>query len=92
MPEKTNGLFHSAARRRHTAVATSRPPPRQNLDETSKLAPVITRAVQEKNIDFTGASGWASVYGEKKFRPIVNTALREYRGSGYRGRHDVPYR
>ena len=53
----------------------------QNLDETSKLAPVITRAVQEKNIDFTGASGWASVYGEKKFHPIVNTALREYRGS-----------
>ena len=45
------------------------------------MAPVITRAVQEKNIDFTGASGWASVYGEKKFHPIVNTALREYRGS-----------
>ncbi len=78
VPEKTNGLFHTL--RGDTAVVTCARH-LQNLDETSKLAPVITRAVQEKNIDFTGASGWASVYGEKKFRPIVNTALREYRGS-----------
>lgn len=79
VPEKTNGLFHTL-RGGDTAVVTCARH-LQNLDETSKLAPVITRAVQEKNIDFTGASGWASVYGEKKFRPIVNTALREYRGS-----------
>lgn len=78
VPEKTNGLFHTL--RGDTAVVTCARH-LQNLDETSELAPVITRAVQEKNIDFTGASGWASVYGEKKFRPIVNTALREYRGS-----------
>ena len=79
VPEKTNGLFHTL-RGGDTAVVTCARH-LQNLDETSKLAPVITRAVQEKNIDFTGASGWASVYGEKKFHPIVNTALREYRGS-----------
>ncbi len=79
VPEKTNGLFHTL-RGGDTAVVTCARH-LQNLDETSKLAPVITRAVQEKNIDFTGANGWASVYGEKKFRPIVNTALREYRGS-----------
>ena len=79
VPEKTNGLFHTL-RGGNTAVVTCARH-LQNLDETSKLAPVITRAAQEKNIDFTGASGWASVYGEKKFRPIVNTALREYRGS-----------
>lgn len=79
VPEKTNGLFHTL-RGGDTAVVTCARH-LQNLDETSKLAPVITRAVQEKNIDFTGASGWASVYGEKKFRPIVNAALREYWGS-----------
>ena len=79
VPEKTNGLFHTL-RGGDTAVVTCARH-LQNLDETSQLAPVITRAVQEKNIDFTGASGWASVYGEKKFRPIVNKALREYWGS-----------
>ena len=79
VPEKTNGLFHTL-RGGDTAVVTCARH-LQNLDEASGVASAVTRAVQEKNIDFTGASGWASVYGEKKFRPIVNTALREYRGS-----------
>lgn len=79
VPEKTNGLFHTL-RGGDTAVVTCARH-LQNLDETSGVASAVTRAVQEKNIDFTGASGWASVYGEKKFHPIVNTALREYRGS-----------
>ena len=79
VPEKTNGLFHTL-RGGDTAVITCARH-LQNLDEVSKVAPTVTHAVQEKNIDFTGANGWASVYGEKKFRPIVNTALREYRGS-----------
>ena len=79
VPEKTNGLFHTL-RGGDTAVVTCARH-LQNLDKASGVASAVTRAVQEKNIDFTGASGWASVYGEKKFRPIVNTALREYRGS-----------
>ncbi len=78
VPEKTNGLFHTL--RGDTAVVTCARH-LQNLDEASGVASTVTCAVQEKNIDFTGANGWASVYGEKKFRPIVNTALREYRGS-----------
>lgn len=79
VPEKTNGLFHTL-RGGDTAVVTCARH-LQNLDKASGVASAVTRAVQEKNIDFTGASGWASVYGEKKFYPIVNTALREYRGS-----------
>ena len=79
VPEKTNGLFRTL-RDGNTAVITCARH-LQNLDDSSKVTDKVTRAAQEKNIDFTGANGWASVYGEKKFRPIANKALREYRGS-----------
>ena len=74
---ETNGLFDTV-RDDNTAVITCARH-LQNLDESSKVIETITAAVQEQNIDFTGAGSWSDTYPGLKFKPIRNIYLASYR-------------
>ena len=59
----------------------------QNLEENSGLnrgtdreMPVITAAVQERDIQFKSdeSDGWFDLYSDRKFTPIENTQLKSY--------------
>ena len=59
----------------------------QNLEENSGLnrktdrkTPVITAAVQERDIQFKSdeSDGWFNLYSDRKFTPIENTQLKSY--------------
>ncbi len=67
----------------------------QNLDTAfSGLDEIkITEAVQNNNIDFTldEENNWYSLYGEKKFTPIVNTSLAKFTADANNASNPVIY-
>ena len=69
----------------------------QNLEDASGLnrgtdrnTPVITAAVQERDISFGANSSWAHEYETRKFTPIKNAQLKSYESTGGMAIYDLP--